>query len=197
MRASSQLRIRVGEDPGSARGRNDSTGEDINVSSHGRKKRLVTPPLDLTREFPCSRAHDTPFDQNVDNIGIDVIEQTLVVGDEHDAPVFGAGGVDPAGNQLESIDIEPRIRFVEEREARFEKEHLEDFVALLLPPGKAGVDAPLEKVLPEADKWSELAKGLEEFDGVIGDLAPGFADGVDRRFEIERGGYEPLLATMA
>jgi hypothetical protein len=66
----------------------------------------------------------------------DVIEQTLVVGDQHHGALRVAQAVHAHRDDLERIDVEPGVRFIENRELRLEHEHLQDLVALLLAAGK-------------------------------------------------------------
>jgi len=54
----------------------------------------------------------------------------------HESPLRAAQGVDAAGDDLKSIDIEPRIGLIQQAKPRLEDGHLQDFVSLLLPAGE-------------------------------------------------------------
>ena len=76
----------------------------------------------------------------MDVVGLDIIEQTLVVGDEEHAALRRAHGVDALCNDLEGIDVEAGVGLVEDAVFRIEHDHLEDLVALFLTAGEAFVD---------------------------------------------------------
>ena len=73
-------------------------------------------------------------------VGLDVIEQALVVRDEQHAAIGRAHGIDAFGNDLERIDVEARVGLVEDAVLRLEHHHLQDLVALLLTAGETFVD---------------------------------------------------------
>ena len=64
-------------------------------------------------------------------IGNDVIKQALVVRDDEDASIRPAHGIDTVGHNLERVDIEPAVGFVQHSVRRREHGKLQDFVALL------------------------------------------------------------------
>src|SRR5690606_1016905 len=90
-----------------------------------------TSALDLERELAAAGAHDASVDEDVDVIGLDVLEQALVVRDDEERPLRPAQAVHAVGEQAQRIDVEARIRLVEDGEARFEHRHLQNLVALL------------------------------------------------------------------
>ena len=49
---------------------------------------------------------DLPIDEDVDEIGLDVVEDPLVVGD-HEAPVRADELADAAGDDAQRVDVEP------------------------------------------------------------------------------------------
>ncbi len=76
----------------------------------------------------------------MDEVGDDVVEQALVVGDEHDAELVAAHGFDAFGDDLEGVDIEAGVGLVHEGEGGLEHGHLEDLAAFLFAAGEALVD---------------------------------------------------------
>src|SRR5207249_6961549 len=62
----------------------------------------------------------------------DVVEQSLVVRDDDDCALGRAHRVDARCHELERIDVEARIGFVENGQLWVEQRHLEDLVAFLL-----------------------------------------------------------------
>src|SRR5687768_12763944 len=83
-------------------------------------------------ELPPARADEHAVAEHVHEIGNDVIEQTLVMRHHDERAIRRAHRIHAARDDLERIDIEARISFVENRERRLEHGHVEDFVALLL-----------------------------------------------------------------
>ena len=78
-------------------------------------------------------------------VGHDVVQQPLVVGDHHHRPLRGPERIDAAGNGLQGVDIEPGVRFIEYRQRRFEHGHLENFVPLLFSARESFIDRPAEE----------------------------------------------------
>src|SRR2546422_11743075 len=96
--------------------------------------------FELERERPVARLYDPPARQHVNDIGDDVIEQPLIVGDDDDGALRAPHRIDAVRDELECVDVEARIGFVEDRQLRLEHSHLKDLVALLLAAGEAFVD---------------------------------------------------------
>ncbi len=70
--------------------------------------------LDLERQFPPTGFDDAAVAQDVHEIRQYVVEQALIVGDEknrHLGVLLGEGVYAP-GNDLQSVDVQPRVRFV-------------------------------------------------------------------------------------
>ncbi len=62
----------------------------------------------------------------------DVVQEALVMGDDDHGTVRRAQRVDAVGHQLQGIDVEAGIGFIEDAKRGFEHRHLEDLGALLL-----------------------------------------------------------------
>ena len=88
------------------------------------------------------------------------------MGDEDDRPVGAAHGIDAVGDDLEGVDIEPRIGLVQHRQPGLEHGHLEDLVALLLAAREADVHGALDELLVDLEKPHLLARQGEEIHGV-------------------------------
>ena len=81
------------------------------------------------------------------DVGLDVVEQALVVGDDEERALRRAQRVDAFGDDPQRVDVEAGIGFVEHGEARLQQRHLQDFHALLLAAGEADIDGALQHVL--------------------------------------------------
>ena len=77
------------------------------------------------------------------DVGNDIIQQTLVVGDHDHAAIGRAQLIDTVGDDLQRIDIETGVGFVEDRDLRLEQAQLQDLVTLLLAAGEAFVHVAL------------------------------------------------------
>ena len=63
--------------------------------------------------------------------------------------------VDAVGDDLQRVDVETGIGFVEHREPRLEQRHLQNLVALLFAAGKADIDRAAQHVLLDAELAGE------------------------------------------
>jgi hypothetical protein len=82
----------------------------------------------------------------VHNIGHDVLEQALVVGDDDHRAVGRAQRVDAVGDDASAHRCRGRNRSRRARKARRQQFHLQDFGALLLAAGEADIERTLEHV---------------------------------------------------
>ena len=98
--------------------------------------------FELKGEFAISGSHDAPVNQDVYEVRHDVVQQTLIVGDENEGALRIAEGIDAVGDDLEGIDVEARVGLVKDRQPRFEDREVEYLVALFLAARKARVDRP-------------------------------------------------------
>ena len=80
-----------------------------------------------SRGSRCARArarvraaglHDAALGHDVHDVGLDVVEQALVVGDDQEAAVRRPQRVDAVGDDAQGVDVEAGIGLVEEAEAR-------------------------------------------------------------------------------
>src|SRR5215207_297123 len=88
--------------------------------------------FEFQRQFLAARLYDAAVAEHVHEVRHNVVEQTLVVGDDDDCAVRAPESVDTVRYDAERVDVEPGIGLVEDCQARFEHGHLEDLVALLL-----------------------------------------------------------------
>ena len=105
-------------------------------------ERLVALPLELLGQLEPAGGHDAAVDQDVHVVGRELVEQALVVGDEHDAelgPVL-ADLPDAAGDRAQGVDVEAGVGLVEDGQLGLEDGHLQDLVALLLAAREALVE---------------------------------------------------------
>ena len=104
---------------------------------------------------------------------------------EHGA-VAAAHHVDAVGDDLQRIDVQTGVGFVEDRKRWFEHRHLEDLVALLLAAREPFVHGTIQQVLIEMDQ-SFLNRSVNE----------GFSGGEKKRNEIfQMAVLDPKLAVL-
>src|SRR3990172_1801652 len=68
---------------------------------------FVAPRLQLQGQLLAARSHDTAIDKDLDEVGRDVVEEALIMGDKHDGFVRPSELVDAAGDDLQRIDVQP------------------------------------------------------------------------------------------
>src|ERR1700730_15135844 len=121
--------------------------------------------LQLEGELFSAGLHDATLRKHMHHIRDDVVEQALIMGDDHEAALRCAQGVHPFGNDFERIDIEARISLVQHAKPRLQHCHLQDLVALLLAAGESDVDRAAQHVLIDAKPARDLAHPPEEVGG--------------------------------
>ena len=114
-------------------------------------------------------------------VGLDVVEQSLIVGDDYGGVLRRAQLVDARGHHAQSVDVEPRIGLVEDAQARLQHRHLKYLVAFLLAAGKAFVDRARGELVVKLHYGAFLTHQFEEVAGRQGRLVEILPLGVDRR----------------
>ena len=162
---------------------------------------LVSARFQFEREFLAAGLDDAASFHHMDEVGHDVVEQALVVGDQHDGVVAVAQLIDTVRDDPQRIDVEAGIGLVEDREARLQQRHLQNLVALLLATGEAFIDAAAEKLRAHLEQLHLLAHEVVELERVqfvlatlrlqrvVGHaqkLAVGHAGNLDRVLEREK-----------
>src|SRR4051794_1522173 len=156
-------------------------------------RRLVTV-LGVAGSFEFERQrlvagfHDAPLRKHVHHVRHDIIEQALVVRDDHEGAVGGAQSVNALGDYLEGIDVEPGIGLVEHAQPRLQQRHLQNFVALFLAAGKPDIDTAAEHVLVDPELARDLVHALHELGHQEFGLAARLALRVERRAQEGHGG---------
>ncbi len=106
----------------------------------------------LVNELGTSGGDDTTLHQDVDDVGPQLGEQALVVGDgQHAQAVLVGLGFDASAHVDERIHIEARVDLVEDGKAWPEHTQLQRLVALLLTTGEIDVQGPRKEALVESD----------------------------------------------
>ena len=80
------------------------------------------------------------------DVGFDVLEQPLIVGDNEERALGVAQRVDALGDDPQGVYVQPGVGLVEDRQARGEQRHLQHFRALLFAAGETDVYRPLEHI---------------------------------------------------
>src|SRR5690348_8513070 len=92
-----------------------------------------------------------------------------------------AQGIHRLGDGLQVVDVESRIRLVEDGERRLEHGHLEDLVALLFATRESVVHRAIQEAVVPADLLELPFEHGEKVEGIELFLPPMLADGVERR----------------
>src|SRR5262245_13459791 len=132
----------------------------------GRFEPAVTLLFELEGELLSTRTDDSTVGEDVDEVRHDVIEQTLIMRDQQKRAIRAPHGVHTGGDNLQRVDIEARIGFIENAEARFEYGHLKNLVAFLLAARETLVDRAVQQRLVDPEDGHPLAHERHELDGV-------------------------------
>ena len=104
------------------------------------------------REVARARAYDAALDEHVHVVGLNEVQDPLVVGHQNDSLVRPAERIDAICDDLQRIDVEPRVRLVEERQLGVEYGQLEDLVTLLFAARETFVYVALHQVRVEVHR---------------------------------------------
>src|SRR3569623_838798 len=135
------------------------------------------------RKAATARLDDAAVRQHVHMIWHDVIEQALVMGNHHEGAVIAAQGIDAFGDDLERIDVEAGIGFVENTQRRLQQSHQQYLVAFLLAAGETFVDGAVQELLIHLHELHLLAHQREKIHGVELVEAAMLAHRVHRRLQ--------------
>jgi hypothetical protein len=113
-------------------------------------------------------------------VGHDVVQQALVVGHQNDGPLEITQAVDALGDDMQGVDVEARVSFVEYGQMRFQHRHLQDLVAFFLAAGETLVDRAIQKTVVHAEQCHPVLHIVEEIDGIHLGFAASAALAVER-----------------
>ena len=99
------------------------------------------------------------------NIRFDIIEQTLVVGDDNRTGFGSLQFIYPFGHNTERIDIQSGIRFIENAQTRFQHCHLKNLVPFLLSTGETFVHRTVSELIVQFNNRTFLTHQFQEFTG--------------------------------
>mmetsp|Transcript_28826 Transcript_28826/g.84495 ORF Transcript_28826/g.84495 Transcript_28826/m.84495 type:complete len:268 (-) Transcript_28826:148-951(-) len=121
--------------------------------------------LELERERCVPRLHDLAVAHDVHVVRLDVVEEPLVVRDHDDSVIRPTVLVDTLRYFLQGVDVQPRVKLVEDGHGGLEKHHLQDLVALLLAAREALIDVAVEEVSLHGNRLKLLRDEGEELEG--------------------------------
>src|SRR5665213_134488 len=134
---------------------------------------------------------DPAIHQDVHELGLDVVEDALVVGDDQRTQtLLLVQLLDALGDGPQRVDVETRVGLVEDRHIRCEHRHLEDLRALLLATGEAVVEVAGGEGfvdVQQLDRVLQLGAELLHLDRFVACARTG-ALGVDRHAQEVRDG---------
>src|SRR3990170_6703590 len=88
---------------------------------------IVTLFLQSLRELCSARLYDASVEENVNMVGLDVAQYSLVVGYYHDAHFGSNQPVDPFGDYFDRVNVQTRVCFVQNGYFRLQNSQLEYF----------------------------------------------------------------------
>ncbi len=134
------------------------------------------------RELRPALLDDTSVEEDVDEVGLDVIEDPLVVRDQQRAHVRRDERLDALGDNTQRVDVEAGVGLVEHRDPGLEHRHLQDLHALLLAAREAVVDVPrreLSRNLQPVHRRQQLIAELGDRNRVVLAARARLADRID------------------
>ena len=151
--------------------------------------------LELLGQLGTAGGDEPTGDEDVDDVGPQLDEQPVEVGDrEHAEPPFGRRLLDAAGHRAEGVDVEAGVDLVEHAERWTEHAELQHLVALALAAGQVDVQRPLEEALVEADSGRLGPEPRPELVGAGGVAEGPAGEGLGhRRLQPDAGNLDRLL----
>src|SRR5947209_7141619 len=93
-------------------------------------------------------------------VGGDVVQHALIVGDEQNAQVGSGQSVDALRNDAQGVDVEAGVGFVHQGDLWLKQGHLQNLGAFLFATGEAVVDGAVNEAVIH---FKELHFGLQQF----------------------------------
>ena len=118
--------------------------------------------LDFLGELRAFGLDDAAIVEHVYDVGLDHVEQTLVVCDDDDGLLRGEELVHTISDDAHSVDVKTGVGLVEDAQLRVEHCHLEDLVALLLTTRETFVDRAARELGIELHDLALLAHEFHE-----------------------------------
>src|SRR5262249_12438532 len=128
----------------------------------------------------AARKGNPPVDQDVQEVGNDVVQESLIVRDDQHRSLRRAERVDSRSDGAQSVDVQSRVGLIQNRERRLQDGHLEDLVPLLLAAGESFVDRTLRQLFVQVHELGLLLDELQEIHRIQIGLAPGLSNRVQR-----------------
>ncbi len=156
---------------------------------------VVAALFEFEGELFAARADDAAVYENVDVVGLDVVKQALVVGDDDGGEVAAAHGVNAVGNDFESVNVQAGVSLIEDGVFGFKHGHLEDFAAFFLTAGEAVVDGAGGEGAVHLEEVHLFVELFVESDGVeffaLGEA--GLQGGADEVGDGDAGNFAGIL----
>src|SRR5207249_8753065 len=91
---------------------------------------IVTTLLQFERQLFPAAANDAPGHHNMDMVGHDIVQKPLIMSDQKNSDIRSSERVNAMRDDLERIDVEPAVGFIENRVSRLDHGELENLAAL-------------------------------------------------------------------
>ena len=118
--------------------------------------------LELADQLRAALLDDPALEHDVDEVGLDHVQDALVVGDDQDAHVGAGELVDALGDGAQRVDVEAGVGLVEDRDLRPQQRQLQQLHALLLAAGEAVVEVAAGEVFGDVGQRHRLLGDLGE-----------------------------------
>src|SRR6056300_604417 len=133
-------------------------------------------------QFWATAFYNSTVVQDMHEVRLYIIQETLVVRDDYDRIICSAKFVYTTGDYAQSVDIKTRISLIEDCQFWLQHCHLENFIALFLTPGKTFVQTAAEVAFVHLQKGGFLAHFSEHLTRLHGLFTASFAAFIDGSF---------------
>src|SRR5690606_35865759 len=129
-------------------------------------KPVVTLFFQLQRQFLSPRTDNAAVIKDVHKVGHDVLQQPLVVGNEHKGIVFITQLVHTPCHDAERIDIQARVGLIKNGQLGFQHRQLQNLITLFLATRKPFVQRPVGQFGIKLDQLLFFLHHLKELPGL-------------------------------
>ena len=121
----------------------------------------------------------------MDIVRLDIVKDALIVGDDDEGAFAVAQRVHALGDDFQSIDVQPGIRFIENAQLRLKHRHLQNVVALFLATGETHVHRTGQQIFRHLQQLNFLFHQVLEIEAIQRLLAAIAPYGIQRSLQEE------------
>ena len=109
---------------------------------------------------------------DVHHVRLNVVEQTLIMRDQQRGPVRRLQGIHALGHDAQGINVQARVGFVQNGQARIQDCHLQDLITLLFTAAVINIHVTFQKALVNLQQTHLVLYKLNKIEWVHGRFIP-------------------------